>query len=234
MKSYDDIVIGSGAGAIISDEAAAQGLKVALIDKGPLIGGTCLNWGCIPSKMLIYTADRIVEIEEARKLGIEAEISNIDFKSIMERMRHNIRENQAHIREGIKQAEGLARTGQPIRPVSVMAEVARVTHTQAYQRADTNLAADLADCEDFGSIIITFEDGSVAEVCSSDLVLGGVYNYVEVFLSNGRIRCNMNPNNMVQAYGPTDDSFGDEYLAEKISTREGWNFASPLRLIADE
>ena len=63
MKGYDVIVIGSGAGAIISDEAAAQGLKVALIDKGPLIGGTCLNWGCIPSKMLIYTADRIVEIE---------------------------------------------------------------------------------------------------------------------------------------------------------------------------
>jgi len=43
MKSYDVIVIGSGAGAIISDEAAAQGLRVALIDKGPLVGGTCLN-----------------------------------------------------------------------------------------------------------------------------------------------------------------------------------------------
>ena len=67
MKSYDVIVIGSGAGAIISDEATAHGLKVALIDKGPLIGGTCINWGCIPSKMLIYTADRIVEIEEAKK-----------------------------------------------------------------------------------------------------------------------------------------------------------------------
>jgi len=107
MKSYDVIVIGSGAGAIISEEAAAQGLKTALIDKGPLIGGTCLNWGCIPSKMLIYTADRIVEIEEGKKLGIEAEIKNVDFKSIMERMRKSRRESQVHIREGIKQSKNL-------------------------------------------------------------------------------------------------------------------------------
>jgi len=107
VKSYDVIVIGSGAGAIISDEAAAQGLKVALIDKGPLVGGTCLNWGCIPSKMLIYTADRIVEIEEAKKLGIEAEIKNIDFHYIMERMRKSRQESQVHIREGIKQSKNL-------------------------------------------------------------------------------------------------------------------------------
>jgi dihydrolipoamide dehydrogenase len=107
VKSYDVIVIGSGAGAIMSDEAAAQDLKVALIDKGPLIGGTCLNWGCIPSKMLIYAADRIVEIEEAKKLGIEAEVKNIEFHSIMERMRKSRQESQVHIREGIKQSKNL-------------------------------------------------------------------------------------------------------------------------------
>ena len=107
MKNYDVIVIGSGAGAIISDEAAAQGVKTALIDKGLLVGGTCLNWGCIPSKMLIYTADRIVEIEEVRKLGVEAEIKNIKFQVIMERMRKSRQENQVHIREGLKQSKNL-------------------------------------------------------------------------------------------------------------------------------
>jgi len=107
VKSYDVIVIGSGAGVIISDEAAAQGLKVALIDKGPLIGGTCLNWGCIPSKMLIYTADRVVEIEEAKKLSIEAEVKDVDFHSIMERMRQSRQESQVHIREGLKQSKNL-------------------------------------------------------------------------------------------------------------------------------
>ena len=52
MKKYDVIVVGSGCGMSIIEEAAAHGLKVALVDKGPL-GGTCLNLGCIPSKMLI-------------------------------------------------------------------------------------------------------------------------------------------------------------------------------------
>ena len=107
MKKYDVIVIGSGSGAIISGEAASHGLKVALVDRGPLIGGTCLNWGCIPSKMLIYPADRIVEIQEAKKLGIEAGIKSIDFSVLMERVRKSRTGSQKHIRKGISQSENL-------------------------------------------------------------------------------------------------------------------------------
>jgi dihydrolipoamide dehydrogenase len=106
MKKYDLVVIGSGCGAIVSDEAVSHGQKVALIDKGPL-GGTCLNLGCIPSKMLIYAADRAADIQEARKLGIEAEIKGIDFASIMERMRKSIKESRDHIRQGIRESKGL-------------------------------------------------------------------------------------------------------------------------------
>ena len=107
MKQYDVIVIGSGAGTIIVDEAVAKGLKVALVDKGPL-GGTCLNLGCVPSKMLIYAADRIVEIQEAKKLGIAAEIKSVDFASIMERMRKSRLESQTYIRKGITETENMA------------------------------------------------------------------------------------------------------------------------------
>jgi mycothione reductase len=106
MKNYDVIVIGSGSGMLIVDEAIAHGLKVALVDKGPL-GGTCLNSGCIPSKMLIYAADKVVETEGLRKLGIEAHVSNIDFGFIMDRMRNSIQRDQAHIREALSQSEGL-------------------------------------------------------------------------------------------------------------------------------
>ena len=106
MKHYDVMVIGSGCGALIAEEAVSHGLKVAFVDKGPL-GGTCLNVGCIPSKMLIYPADRVVEIQEAKKLGIRANITNIDFPAIMERMRKNIKESRNHIREGITQSKGL-------------------------------------------------------------------------------------------------------------------------------
>jgi len=106
MKEYDVVVIGSGAGAIIVEQALSQGLKTAMVDKGPL-GGTCLNVGCIPSKLLIFPADRVVEIQEAEKLGIHAEIKGIDFPSIMERMRKIVGKSQDHIREGIKFTEEL-------------------------------------------------------------------------------------------------------------------------------
>jgi dihydrolipoamide dehydrogenase len=106
MKKYDVIVIGSGCGMNIVNEALAHGLGVALVDKGPL-GGTCANLGCIPSKMLIFAAERIAEIQEARKLGIEAAIRKIDFNFIMERMRKSISENQEHMRHGVSHAEKL-------------------------------------------------------------------------------------------------------------------------------
>lgn len=106
MKEYDVIVVGSGSGVSIVDAALSHGLKVALVDKGPL-GGTCLNLGCIPSKMLIYPADMIAEIQEAKKLGIHAEITSIDFNSIMKRMRGAVQEGQSHIRMGIKNTRDL-------------------------------------------------------------------------------------------------------------------------------
>ena len=106
MKKYDIIVVGSGSGAIVVEEAVSYGLKVALVDRGPL-GGTCLNVGCIPSKMLIYPADRIVEIQEAGKLGINAGIKGIDFKAIMQRMRKNIGESRDEMKEGIIAIENL-------------------------------------------------------------------------------------------------------------------------------
>jgi dihydrolipoamide dehydrogenase len=104
MKKYDVIVVGSGCGMSIIEEAVEHELKVALVDKGPL-GGTCLNLGCIPSKMLIYVADRIVEIQEVGKLGIEAEIRNIDFNFVMERMRKSIKHVHDEIQQGIKSTE---------------------------------------------------------------------------------------------------------------------------------
>ena len=106
MKEYDVIVIGSGCGMNIVAQTLANGMEVALVDKGPL-GGTCPNLGCIPSKMLIFAADRIAEIQEAKKLGIHAEISNVDFLTIMERMRKSVSENRKHMRQELSHAEKL-------------------------------------------------------------------------------------------------------------------------------
>lgn len=107
MKEYDVIVIGSGSGALIAEEAAEKGLKTALIEKGPLVGGTCLNWGCIPSKQLIWVADSIVAIQEAARLRVTADITDIDFTAVMERMRESRAHSQEHLRGGLDASEDI-------------------------------------------------------------------------------------------------------------------------------
>ncbi len=106
MKEYDVVVIGSGAALHIVENAVSHGFSTALIDKGPL-GGTCLNVGCIPSKMLIYPGDRVMEIMDSEKLGVVSQIKDIDFNTIMKRMARTVSRGEARIRDGIRLAEEL-------------------------------------------------------------------------------------------------------------------------------
>jgi mycothione reductase len=89
MEKYDVLVVGSGSGMTVAANAVAQGLRTAVVEHGPM-GGTCLNRGCIPSKMLIYPADVAALIREAGELGINAAVKSVDFKKIMSRMHHAI------------------------------------------------------------------------------------------------------------------------------------------------
>ncbi|HUI45865.1 MAG TPA: dihydrolipoyl dehydrogenase [Nitrospirota bacterium] len=104
MKEYDIIVVGSGSGTNLIDDALEHNKTVALVDKGP-VGGTCLNVGCIPTKLIIFPADRIMEIREAEKFGITAEIMKIDFAAIMARMRASVKQGHDHIQEALAKAE---------------------------------------------------------------------------------------------------------------------------------
>ena len=85
MKEFDLIVIGSGAGMNVASNAVAHGMNVAVIDRGPL-GGTCLNRGCIPSKVMLYPADVIRMAEEAKAIGVHVNINKVDFNLIMKRV----------------------------------------------------------------------------------------------------------------------------------------------------
>jgi dihydrolipoamide dehydrogenase len=84
LKEFDLIVVGSGSGLDIANAAASQGLKVAIVEKSRL-GGTCLNRGCIPSKLLIHSADIIETIKKAHMFGIKVSGLSIDFQKIMSR-----------------------------------------------------------------------------------------------------------------------------------------------------
>ena len=85
MKEYDVIVIGSGGATQISNPAFDLGKKVAVIEKGKL-GGTCLNRGCIPSKMLIHPGNVASIIKEAKKFDIDAGIKSINLIKIIKRI----------------------------------------------------------------------------------------------------------------------------------------------------
>lgn len=106
MKEFDVLVVGSGSGMTIAEAALNRGMTVAFVEMGPL-GGTCLNRGCIPSKMVIYPADVINVIREAEKLGVRARIEEIDFAHIMERSARLVEEDTSHMEAGVRHAHGL-------------------------------------------------------------------------------------------------------------------------------
>ncbi len=84
MKQYDLIVIGAGSGLDVAVAAAEKGLKTALIEEGPL-GGTCLNRGCLPSKMIIHSADLAEEIKKADLFGLKALFQGVNFQRVVTR-----------------------------------------------------------------------------------------------------------------------------------------------------
>ena len=97
-KSYDRnmIIIGAGAGGLVSAYiAAAVKSKVTLVEKHRM-GGDCLNTGCVPSKALIRSAHAVAEIGRANEFGIDAEIKNINFESVMGRIQKVIKTIEPH------------------------------------------------------------------------------------------------------------------------------------------
>ncbi len=82
---HDIVIIGSGAGLMVLEEAVRQGLDCAIVENAKF-GGTCLTKGCIPSKMLVYPADLIREIETADRIGVHAGRPQIDWETVSGRM----------------------------------------------------------------------------------------------------------------------------------------------------
>ena len=85
--SYNLIVIGSGPGGYVAAIRASQlGMKVAIVEKESL-GGICLNWGCIPTKALLKSAQVFDYVNHSENYGIKISKSSVDFDSIISRSR---------------------------------------------------------------------------------------------------------------------------------------------------
>lgn len=86
-KKYDLVVLGGGPGGYVAAIRAAQlGLKVGCIERDKL-GGICLNWGCIPSKALLKSAEVMWEFKGSKEYGISYDNLKVDFKKVIKRSR---------------------------------------------------------------------------------------------------------------------------------------------------
>lgn len=98
---FDLVVIGSGTGLDVANWAAEAGWSVALVEKDRL-GGTCLNRGCIPSKLLIHSADVMETIRRAHLFGIHVKGVEVDWPAIVRRVTGSVDGDSGNIERGLK------------------------------------------------------------------------------------------------------------------------------------
>ena len=85
--TYDLVVLGSGPGGYVAAIRASQlGLKVAIVER-ELLGGICLNWGCIPTKALLRSAEIFHYMQHAKDYGLAAENIRADLEAVVKRSR---------------------------------------------------------------------------------------------------------------------------------------------------
>ncbi len=87
LKKFDLVVLGGGPGGYVAAIRASQlGMKVACVERDKL-GGICLNWGCIPSKALLKSAEVMWEFKQSKEYGISCDNLKVDFKKVIKRSR---------------------------------------------------------------------------------------------------------------------------------------------------
>jgi dihydrolipoamide dehydrogenase len=113
METFDVVVIGAGPGGYPAAIRAAQlGASVAIVEKEQ-VGGTCLNWGCIPTKALIAAADTFARIKHAEALGITVKGAAVDYAVMIGHKNKVVTQLQGGIKQllaanGVKQFAGVA------------------------------------------------------------------------------------------------------------------------------
>jgi len=126
----------------------------------------------------------------------------------------------------LKQVEGIARNDKAIRPKAVSARTHEITRNPKFIDKGF-LRTDYEDLEDYGNIHVIFDDGMIADVFASELVMGGAHNWLEIFANNHRTKCNLSPINLMELYNPQEEQLSDVYVMEKIGTKQGWSNPSP-------
>jgi predicted dehydrogenase len=122
----------------------------------------------------------------------------------------------------LKQVEAKAR-GEVIRAASVTGDVGNVT---AILKPDERayIKANPVDVEDWGTLAVTFSDGTKATVLSGDMIMGGVRNLIETYTSGGSLFANITPNTHLVSYQTSEEKLASVYITEKVDRKTGWQY----------
>jgi predicted dehydrogenase len=122
----------------------------------------------------------------------------------------------------LKQVEAKAR-GESIRVESVTGDVGNVA---ACLKPDERayIKAKPVDVEDWGTLTLTFSDGTKATIFSGDMIMGGVRNLIETYTSGGSLFANITPNNHLMSYQTNEEKLASVYITEKVDRKTGWQY----------
>ena len=122
----------------------------------------------------------------------------------------------------LKQVEARA-LGETIRVASVTGDVGNVTASlKAEERA--HIKANPVDVEDWGTLTLTFSDGTKATIFSGDMIMGGVRNLIETYTSGGSLFANITPNTHLVSYQTSEEKLAGVYITEKVDRKTGWQY----------
>jgi len=122
----------------------------------------------------------------------------------------------------LKRVEAQAR-GETIVVSAVTADVGNVAASLTPAQRPY-IKANPVDVEDWGTLTLTFSDGTKATVFSGDMIMGGVRNLIETYTSGGSLFANITPNNHMLTYLTDEQKLAGVYITEKVDRKTGWQF----------
>ena len=128
----------------------------------------------------------------------------------------------------LKYREGLRLRQQPARVVSVTAEVADLSRVGKGHACE--VATGWNDVENWGTCVLTFDDGTRGTAYGSDNMLGGMQSHLTILASDHRFECSLSPVDSLRSYAVNEGTFGDEYMMEKLAGQAGWSTPIPDEL----
>jgi dihydrolipoamide dehydrogenase len=177
-QQYDVVIIGSGPGGYVAGIRAGQlGLKVAVVEKDPFVGGTCLHRGCIPTKALLENAEVWTKIQKAKEFGITVGDVKLDWKVVQTRKQSVVDQNAKGVeflfkKNKVERITGFAKlAGKGV--IDISGETPKKINTKNVILAMGSVPKDLPHIKTDGKRIINSDHIlKLTEVPKSMLVIG--------------------------------------------------------------